>query len=190
MNSIAQNVPVIVDAIKNLDHEITRCIYFTIDAVLPESPSLVTIDSVNIPLLIIGLTGIICQPDHNNTLFENPDQIDSLFNRIEDMEGTIVSVSDIIFPTSILKINEKGPRRGDVYRVGHKLMYLSYLFQTERIEYKDYFIECEEHQQQVKSSPLETRTFRTWSKLQIDRSIENYHILANKDRVMSWKESK
>ena len=54
MNNIAKDVPVIVDAIKNLDHDITRCVYFTIDAVLPESEGLVTIEDVNIPFLISG----------------------------------------------------------------------------------------------------------------------------------------
>lgn len=184
----ARDIPVIVDAVKNLDYPITRCVYFTIEAILPEVVGYLSNGDLNIPFLMLGLSGVICQPDVSNTLFEDPNQIDTLFDQIENIEGLIVAVSDIFFPTSLLRIDGKEPLRGDVYRVGLELMNMSYLFRSERIEYEEFSSECEKYKEKVKPSTIETKVFRKWSQLQIELSQKNYGSLSKDGRTLKWRD--
>ena len=190
MENTARDIPVIIDAVKNLEHHITRCVYFTIEAILPEAVGFLSHEGLNVPFWMLGLSGVICQPDDTSKLFEKPEQIDTLFNQVEDIEGLVVAISDTFFPTSLFNKDETEQLRGSVYRVGLELMSLSFQFRLDHIEYKQFVSKCNKLKKNIRPSTSETDVFQKWSQNQIDRSKENYGSLSKEELTLAWKEKK
>lgn len=162
-NNEKLDVPVMVDSVKDLIPPVTRCVYFTIESVLPESASFLRIDDIDVPFFMLGLSGVICQPDGRTSRFTDPDQIDNLFNLIESVSGLVVGISDILLPTDVFFKEADLPKRGEVYRIEHELMQVFYMFRSERIDYDRFYQECSTRKEMIEISDEETIAFKKWS---------------------------
>jgi len=92
----------------------TRASYFYIEATEPLSPVPVDQNELGIRVLPLEFSGVITGPLGGAETFDDPDQIDEVFERVEEGGALYVDFDDIWIPNTLF---EKTPRRGDVFRV-------------------------------------------------------------------------
>jgi hypothetical protein len=183
------DVPVLVDANKELEPRVTRCVYFTVEMDLP-TPGWelrLAASGVHFPFFMLGISGVICSPG-SDPRFRSPAQVDDLFDAIEDAPGLVVALSDILLPTGLLEVDGRAPARGDVYRVGQSLMQLAFLFRSEQIDRAQLDRGVARLGHEVAPSPEETRVFAEWSAQHIQRARESYQQLEAARRQLEWVE--
>lgn len=184
------DIPVLVDDVKHLeDFEMTRWTFFTIDATTAVQDWVAPLRERGIPFLLLGVSPVIHRPRGPSTRFTSPDQIDQLFDAIEDIKGLVVETAHIWLPNFLFDEDEgtwdlspsgedSGGTRGAVWRLSLRLFREALLFQREVISGAVFASQCREHMESsvapVQHSPEETAVFRVWSTAQIDAARINY----------------
>src|SRR6266446_3158222 len=101
-----RTVPAVIDDRTGRSPELVRCVYFYFRGDEPGALWTLGLDQqVSVPFILLELAGIILQPV-GGELFENPEQIDSLFSLIEGA-GLSVEIADLWIPT---RATNKDPR--------------------------------------------------------------------------------
>jgi hypothetical protein len=183
VNDRTFDVPVVVDDVKRYGKfKMTRCTYFTIECDAPSSNWVLELGKKSIPFLLIGLSGLIVRPIGGGRLFESSDSIDELFKTIESDPSLYVDINDLWLPN---KLFQGLPHRGEVYRVGSRLFHVAYLCREERISEDQFFRQCSELKSLIRLSKKETRSFASWSRLQIERARDSYP--KSKGLELKWR---
>jgi hypothetical protein len=184
INNRAYEVPVVVDDVKRYGKfRMTRCTYFTVKCDVPSSDWMLQLGKKSILFLLGGLSGLIIQPTRAGRLFGSSDSIDELFDTIEAHPSLYVDINDFWLPNKLFK---SLPRRGQVYRVGSELFHVAYLYREERVSEGEFLRRCSDLKSQIRLSEGETRSFVSWSRLQIQRAKDSYP--KNKRLELRWRE--
>lgn len=178
-------IPVLVDDVKTRDDfPFSRCIYFTIECDDRATDWVLRIQSMRIPFLMLGLSGIIYAPDATQPFFDTPDDIQRVFDTIEREEALYVDVADIWLPNSVLT---EEPKRGDVFRLGYGIFTSAYQFRQDMISRAEFDGICREHRSMIAYSDRETAAFRVWVRKQIMRAKELYP--KDPELALQWTET-
>jgi hypothetical protein len=128
------DVPVLVDSVKKLNKPLTRCVYFMVDSVDVSTGWQLLLNNEEMPPIIVtAMTGLICGPGTRANLFSSTTQIEDVFESIEATRELMVVSGDLLLPSFLLDSGEKPPVRGQVFRVGVKLMRVAFIFRDEHI---------------------------------------------------------
>lgn len=169
------SVPIIIDDIKEYEgFKMSRCCYFSIEFDDLGEDWVLGFSNMAIPFMMIGLQGIISSPVGNYGSFNTASDIEYLFNLIEGNDnGLYVDVNDIWVPNSAFK-DEEYFKIGSTYRMGYELFRLCYNFRNQRISKTEFLESSIEYTGQLDYSKIETESFRTWEKNQIEEARINY----------------
>lgn len=199
------DIPVLIDDVKTLDaFAMSRCTYFSIDAEAAVDDWVTLLRSRGIPFLIMGVSTVIHRPEVDVLSFGTPDQIDSLFNRIEQTDDLIVETGHIWLPNEMFddyrkrgkhRTNTTGSMaRGAVWRISFDLFRQALRFERDLIS-SDQFILAgrsllRENQLALSYSAEETQVFASWSAAQIEAARSHYYAQrADRDRgVLQWQD--
>ena len=77
-----RTVPAVIDDRTGASPELVRCVYFYFQGDEPGTSWTLLLDQVTVPFILLELAGIILQPI-DGEVFEDPQQIDSLFSLVE-----------------------------------------------------------------------------------------------------------
>jgi hypothetical protein len=168
------SVPVSVDAVRQIgDIRMARVTYFVVSS---ESPlptwDLRGLGGPGASLQALGLVGVICAPTPPGTRFESPEQIDALYNLLEETRGLSVEIEDLWLPTQWFP-EERDPHPLAVYRVGLSLFQHAYRFRQDEISERE-LQEGAEWKGVISYSPKETLALQGWAKTQLERAREVY----------------
>lgn len=195
-------VPVIVDSVKIdtrnlLDRTgpgeesalrfITRCNYLSVECDFPKPNWSIRIGGLNLPFLMLGLTGVIHRPfDGDN--FDTPDKIEDLFVRVEKTAELLVNINDVWLPTFLFERRNAIPKKGQVYRVHIDLFSAAFLYREGRLGPTTFLERCHGINQHgaVILSEEETAAFTAWHKTQIQHAFHQYP--KNKDLALRYRE--
>jgi len=173
---IVIDIPVLIDDVKNYGtFKMARCTYFSIECDDPSPDWVLQLGEVEIPFLMLGISGIICGPlGRPGRKFRNAGSIAKLFTTIEDTEGLFVDTNGIWLPRFLL-----GPSRrrivGDVYRVVEGLFREAYRYASDRLSQKSFEQLCQEQERgSVYFSEGETAAFSEWAGAQVSLAKEQY----------------
>jgi hypothetical protein len=186
-----KSVPITIDDMKQLaDFKFTRCHYFTVECDMPSSGWMLEFAGRGIPLLMTGGSGIILKPSPDEPLFTSADQIDSLFDAIEEDPQFSIGTGDVWIPNELVKpiLNQwKLEPRGVTFRIGYNLFIAAMEFRTDRIDRKRFGEIVRELQQAVSFSTEEHEAFKAWRDMQVNLARQQYP--KNKDLELSYRNS-
>ena len=199
------HMPVLVDAVRHLDgFNMTRCTFFTVEAATSTEDWVALLRERSIPFLLFGVTAVIYRPNLQETRFTSPEQLDMIFDAIEDVEGLVVETAHVWLPNFLFEVGDhldmpanahkSTVERGAVWRVSLGLFQRALQFQREVISRPDFVMLCNElvesTDEGVRFSPDETAVFRTWSAAQLDAARKNYERQRDDPsrRVLSWRD--
>lgn len=199
------DIPVLIDDVKSLeDFHVTRCTYFTIDAGAAVDDWVALLRGRGIPFLLLGVSAVIFRPELDVARFEDPDQIDSLFHRIEQIGGVVVETAHIWLPNELFgehAARAKSPGddhnpldRGALWRVSLPLFQSALKFQKEVITLEQFTEDCRllmsAERSPLAHTPKEWRVFHEWSQAQIEAARLHYQE-QKKDperQVLDWRD--
>jgi hypothetical protein len=163
-NSPTLDVPVLVETTSRPFFPMVRCHYLAVEYDDPRPGWSLTIAGIQMPFLMLGLTGVVLQP-FGAERFTNNGLIRRLFESVEQ-EG-LVNFEDIWLPDFLFSAL---PHVGDVYRVGIKLFSLAFAYRDSRISQEEFEAPCKELQDEISFSEDETMAFRSWTVEEISRA--------------------
>lgn len=182
------SVPIWIDDIKSFsDFKMTRFSYFVAEADKPIDDWMLVLGKTGIPVIIYGLTVAICQPSTSKGRFESVDDLEGLFDLIEDKSALSIETPDLWLPNELLE-SKRSPKRGDVYRIGQRLFTTALRFRTGRTTEKEFREECTEARDKPKYSAKETRVFAKWNTMQIDLAKARYAAKKDQGSYMQYRE--
>ena len=176
-------VPIFVDSTRPSGNAIyTRCTYFCIDCQTPQSDWSLALGGSSFPIVLLGMNGIIVSPLEGG-FFTRPTQIEQLFDLIEQTDGFVVEVNDILVPTRLLP-DEKN-RRGDVLRAEINFFRSAFAFRSSRLAEDKFLADRERADSHLFFSREETMVFREWEKNVIAEAKTYY--LQNRALALGWR---
>jgi hypothetical protein len=181
-------IPILLDDVKQLrGFNMTRGTFFTIDASGMGDDWVAILRQQEVPFLILGVANVLHRPDLDNLLFDSMGLIDSLFDRIESVEGLVVESENIWLPNFLFEphfgyysVQDKPSElnRGAVWRIGFGLFQMALTFRQEVISTETYIERCWEliqpGQIEVGYSPEESAAFQAWSGAQYQAAKANF----------------
>jgi hypothetical protein len=189
-NPFEHSIPVTIDSVKtDSSFKFVRCDYFTFECETPSPGWILDLDQLHVPFLLTSLSGIIYRPSSDESFFSGSDQIEKLFDFLEDKGGLIVGTSDIWLPSSLVKktlasASEVKLQRGVTVRVSLDLFQLAMAYRTEALSQKQFEEETEEMKEAVSFIEKENAAFRSWRIMQRELAIKQYP--KNKDMQLKW----
>jgi hypothetical protein len=198
------DIPVLIDDVKSLDgFNMTRCTFFTIDAEAAVDDWVALLRGRGIPFLLMGLSALIHRPEVDVRRFSESDQIDSLFNRIEQSGGLVVESGHIWLPNEMFGMygketkhrspNDPAVQRGAVWRISVGLFQMALQFEREVFSSEQYTEDClaalKAELPALEYSADESDVFRSWSAAQIEAArIQYYRQREEPGRVLQWRD--
>jgi len=212
----AAGIPVIVDDVKSFaDFHMTRCTFYGIEASAAVHDWVADLRVRSVPFVLFGLSAALHRPGAGQERFSAAEQVDGLFDAIEDTEGLLVETEHVWIPNDLFTDAGSGsaatpgsgalagsgkavdaPARGDVFRVHRELFRRALQFQRGVTGAGRFAEECRtlasSYGRLVESSPAETQVFREWSAAQLRQARDNYQRQkADPDRgVLAWLDEK
>jgi hypothetical protein len=186
-------IPVVVDDVKFDDEfQMARCTYFSIESQEGSAePWTFGLRGPDLPILLIGTSGAIIGPSPKHVEFRSADDLDELFNRIEDDTSFVVETSNIWLPND-LPVRQGGLVqdlvRGDVLRVGRDLFVAGQQYgqQSTTLEY---FLETTHRlAEQIRVSHEESSVIGEWTARQLAEAKEVYGRLRDQGKVLEWRD--
>lgn len=196
----SESVPVIIDSVKSGVRKIvnsqgpgedssfrliTRCNYLSVECDLPKPGWALRVGALNLPFLMLGLTGVIHRP-FDGEHFDTLDKIEDLFVRIEDEAGLLVNINDVWLPNFLFDRAGAPQKKGQVYRVDGNLFSAAFLYREGRLALGTFLERCHGVNRAVTISEKETAAFTDWHKAQIEHSIGQYP--KNKALALHYRE--
>jgi len=172
-------IPVIIDDVKDqAGFQMSRCTYFSIASNVP-SPDITLDRRINLPSIMVGFISVICRPSNRSMLFDKPDKISGLLERVEKNQGLYVDINDLWLPNFIF--DEENRKRSSVYRIDTELFRLAFNYQNEIISDEDFIKFCRDMKLTADFSPKETIAFSKWGREQIEHARKYY-----KENTSRW----
>ena len=169
------SVPMWIDDVKNLPKfYMTRLSYFVAEVDENVENWNLLLAQTDIQVLIYGLTVAICQPAGKKQKFTSADDLDDLFNRLEEEGSFTIETPDLWLPNEVF-IKQPKPRRGEVYRVGQKLFGAALRFRSGRTTDAEFITACRALKEKAQHSADETKALHIWSQRQVDTARRIYH---------------
>ena len=201
------DTPLLIDAVRRLNgFDMTRCLYFTIDASAAIYDWVALLRARSIPFMLLGVSPVLHRPDLETPQFSTAAQIDALFSAIEDYEGLVVETAHIWLPTMLFETDSRfdlapgaqgsAAQRGTVWRASLVLLQTALRFQHEMLSSTSFARRCRglmhTRSAPLTYSPEETAVFRSWSSSQIEAARENYEQQRQdpKRRVLRWRDAR
>ena len=184
----AISVPVVVDAVKTLEaFPFSRCVYYTMECEEPSADWMLGIEGVEVPYLLVELSGVIHAPSAEQAEFDSGESIEAAFARIDADPRLSVGSADLWLPNEVLYEPSKGAerRRGRVYRVGQGLFLQALQFRRGALSQEEFLEVCRTSRDQVRFSAVETRAFREWVEGEVRQAKEAY---PKAPELALWKE--
>ncbi|MHC4214861.1 MAG: hypothetical protein ACYSWP_15980 [Planctomycetota bacterium] len=174
-SDILISIPVVIDDVKQLGtFQMTRCSYFSIECDTPSPEWFLGIgESLRMPFLMLGLSGIIYQPMDGGEHFDSPEELEKLFGIIEDRDDLYIDVNDIWLPNELFKNDKINHKRGKVYRVGLDLFKTAYRFQKDSFD-QGFIKSLMEFGHELSYCAGETKVLSKWNKDRIKESSDYY----------------
>ena len=173
METSNRDVPVVVDDVKRIpDFRMTRFIYFSVACDEPAPGWTLTLRELELPFLLLGLSGIVLSPPGDRSEFLEPADFDSLVDMIEKHAHLYLDINDIWLPNDSLPADRA--IRGAVYRIGQELFADAFEFRNDLVSDKAFSAISKDRREQVSYSEQETRAFRLWTQQQIAGAKANY----------------
>jgi len=183
-------IPVLIDNIKRLkDFQRTRCTYFRIEfSERPFTGTFPVSSSEKFRAEAWGNWAVLTGPPMRSgekDLFLSSDSIERTLMKIEDDKELFLDLGYIWIPNQVLGVKEEGKavtdiRTGDVFRISTSFFQKCYFFVAETIPEKEWLEYCLSSPEEIHPSPDETKAFREWRRMQIQRSYDRYHQKSNK----------
>ena len=158
------DVPIVVETLRP-SFPMVRCLYIAIEFETPSTQWSLGIAGQRLPLLMLGLTGVVQAPLGENS-FNKPGIIDEFIDTVENTDGMVL-FEDIWLPSDLFG-NEVS--EGDVYRVGVDLFRHAFAFREGRSNEEKFRFAAAEFHGQMEFSAEETVAFRKWSTATIERA--------------------
>lgn len=203
-SSAYRTIPLLIDDVKQIgDFQMTRCTFFRIEAGAAVIDFVATLRGLGVPFAIFGSTFVIDRPAKGGDRFEDPAQLNALFDQIEDLEGLVVETSHLWLPNQLFHFGEEPGsnsdephpelQRGSVWRLPRELFALTLQFQRESLSAERLLAKGRELLQSdrysLHYSSSETEVFRAWSAAQIRDSIANYEQnLKQPGLALAWRD--
>lgn len=195
-------VPVIIDSVKTsvrkiVDSQrpgegssfrlITRCNYLSVECDFPKPGWSLRVSELNLPFLMLGLTGVIHRP-FDGEHFDTPDKIEDMYVRIEEEADLFVNINDIWLPNFLFTRAGAPQKKGQVYRVHGDLFSAAFLYREGRLALGTFLERCHgvNRHDAVAISEKETVAFTEWHKWQIEHAIGQYP--KNKELALRYRE--
>jgi hypothetical protein len=178
----APNVPIFVDNTRPSGNaRYVRCTYFCIDCQTPQTDWSLALNYDSIPIVLLGMSCIIISPLEGG-FFTAPQQIERLFDLIEQKDGLVIEVNDLLVPAWLLR-DQETLRRGDTLRAGIDFFRSAFAFRAGRLSEEEYFLQAERAEQPLFFSAEETQAFRAWEENVINEVKRDYP----KDRELALR---
>lgn len=172
-------IPVIIDDVKDQPgFQMSRCSYFSIASNVP-SPDITLDPRTNLPSIMVGFISVICRPSNRSPLFDKPEKLSGLLERVEKNQGLYVDINDLWLPNFIF--DEENRKRSCVYRIDIELFRLAFNYQNEAISDNDFIKYCRDMKLTADFSPKETKAFFKWGREQIEHARKYY-----KENTAKW----
>ena len=170
--NIGETIPMIVDDVKTQNNfEMTRLNYFSIETVDYLEELTIKHGDLELPATVINLQGVITSTI-KKTPFLSWEEIDALFDSIDDTEALFVDTNDVWLPNILFS---KKLKRGDLIRISPELFRLAIAYRSDSISYDDFISSSVDLSSDIMTSPEEEAAFREWSQHQIGFSKDTYH---------------
>ena len=187
MTAAQPEIPIVADSLpRAAPDDLARCVFLSITADDPSPGWVLTLAGQSFPFLLLGLQGILYQPDGNQADFRSPDEIDRLVDTIEapTTPGPLTVETGVIWvPTRWLDVaflrsprgqsSAKQPERGDLFRVRLSLFQDLWRLAENRVSLQDLLHQMDDQQLGVDTpNPVlryswrETRVFAEWTERQ------------------------
>ena len=167
-------IPVITDVKRNIDNIIMiRCSYYSIQSEIPMPNWTINAFGTSTPMLLLNLEAILVGPLQNVDKFSRMDDIDSMYNFVEQNEGLFVDINDVWIPIEWFGVNEI--KQGLVYRISQENFSLCWKLKNDTISAEEFLYESKNiNEPFISFSEEETLIFQDWTKKQILESQEIY----------------
>lgn len=186
-------IPITVDAVKLQEgYALTRCTYFSIEHKTPGSPATLGLPpDIEIPFLMIDLSGVITAPlEDDKQRFEDPGDLDSLFEEVDAHRDYYVDTNDFWLPTALLECAGPPVERGMTYRIGVELFRKAYALRDMVMSAMDLDSQMKmlDIPVMIEYSGKETIALKGWQDKLIASIRESYH--ANPQRKLPRKDER
>ncbi len=166
-------IPVITDVERNIDGvNVVRCSYYSVRSETPLPNWTINVLGISSRMLIIDLEAILVGPPDKD-VFNSIEEIDLMYDFVENNEGVFVDINDIWIPTTWFgNINIK---QGLVFRIDQEKFTLCWKLRNDYISYDEFELGCKEIEELfIIFSGSETSIFEKWTRKQIEDSKEIY----------------
>lgn len=182
-------VPVVVDARRMIDDvDVVRAMYLIITSETPvPGGSIQPGGWASSPIPILNQMGVIYRPDNLSETFASREQIEALFDTLEQTLDYVVELEDIWLPEEWLQYRPQ-ISRGDLFRLTFDLFMACYRYRAGIVTQISSLTELKPEPQEIRFSAAETQAFRDWNQQQIQNAKERYP--KNPDFALSWDEAK
>lgn len=176
-------IPIVVDDIKQLDKlPLTRCTYFSVEQQQPPEHLVYWHqEEIDLPVVLLGFSGVIVGPTEDETHFNSPNDFDKLHEIVERHPEYFVDINEIWFPNSLFASD--GHARGSVFRVSGQLFQLAYNFQQELLTLDAFLDSSLRFVDDLEYSGLETEALASWNERQIGYIGNYYHLSPSEYRL-------
>ncbi len=178
----ARGVPVLIDARRQVPGEgrrafdMVRCTYLLIESDAPGAGWTINVNETQLPYLLLSLRGVVLgPPEDRGERFTSPDDIDALYDFVEDGAKLLVDVGDIWIPSEAFPKGDSFAV-GAGYRVSRDAFEAAVLFRESRIDIVAFLdrMSALAPGAAVVPSPEEGRAFAAWNQRQIGLAVEQY----------------
>jgi len=177
---LKDSIPVVTESKKDYEgFRMGRCNYLTVQCDAPSPGWQLELENQLSSYLMLGLTGVISHPFGGN-LFESVQQIEDLFNRIEQREELSLDVDDLWIPYFVLWRTPDQFRSGQVFRISEELFGKAYAYREGLIEQEAYLSYCQQIAQEAITSDVESKSFADWHWEQVNAVRDVYR--SNKEK--------
>lgn len=185
------SVPITVDDVKRRNNfNSARCTYFTVESEAPSPDWVLGFAGQGIPLIVTGLSGIIWRPSLDELLFRTSEQIESLFDLIEQDQRLYVGTADVWIPNAVLEHVSRGehaePERGLTFRVGYRFFIAAMNFRLDRLAQGEFEHLAGELRDTATFDLEENAAFSRWRQDQVELARRAYP--KNGDLALTWTE--
>lgn len=178
-NITNSTVPIITDVVRNIDgYEIVRCSYLSLHSDGPNPNWSLNIDGLQSQILLVNLEAIVIGSLKDGSHFHSLSDIEQLYAFAENNEGLFVDINEIWVPFDWL--GKKTIEQGLLFRIPVEYFSMCWKYTNGSISSQELFEEELTLRKEsnidsiVSFSEQETEAFNTWTKKQIDESIEIY----------------
>lgn len=167
-------IPVVTDVERYIDGiNMIRCSYYSIQSDIPMPNWEINVSGTSTPMLLLNLEAILVGPIQNVDKFNRMEDIDSMYEFVEQNEGLFVDINDVWIPSTWFGVKEI--KQGLVYRISQENFSLCWKLRNDNISLEEFIAESRNIKEPfISFSEEETSVFHEWTKKQIQGSQEIY----------------